>query len=476
MVEPGAPGQAGPAREPGGADLRATVRRLMPRLVADLSDLVGIPSVYEEGRVAPAVRQAGEAVLALLHGAGITEARFVDVAAGVPPLIHAEHRHSGAPDATPTVLLYAHYDVQPAGPWKEAFSPHISGGRLVGRGAADDKSGIAMHLGALRAFGGHPPVHVKVAIEGEEEVGRGSLERFAADPANRDLFSADVVVVADTGNAALGVPTITTSLRGLAAVDVTVRTLEGPVHSGMYGGAAPDAFMCLVRMLAGLHDARGDVAVPGLASIPWTGADVPEERYRRDAGVLPGVGLAASGSIGQRLYASPAINVVGLDGVPALAGSTNALRDQVTARLSVRLAPGQDPESAIAALSRHLETLVPWHARLTVTPAGHGEGYLADTSRPGYAVAEAALQAAYPGTEVRYAGQGGAIPLVNILAGVNPGATILLWGCEEPMCRIHAPGESVDLGELEAMTHAEAELLARLAGPAAGGASPPAGA
>lgn len=448
-----------------GTDLREVVRALMPQLVEDLAGLVAIPSVKVGGAPLNAVRAAGEEVVRLFTEAGVSSIRFVpiDAAGEAAPLVYAHHPVPGAPAGTPTVLLYAHYDVQPAGPWAEAFMPAVVEGRLVGRGAADDKSGIAIHLGAIRAFGGRPPVHVKLVVEGEEETGGGSLERFVADPANRDLFAADVIVVADVGNLAVGVPTITTSLRGLVALDVTVRTLDGPVHSGMFGGPAPDAFMALVRILDRLTDAEGTVDIPGLALRPWAGAEVTEDRYRRDAGVRAGVSLIGAGSIAQRLYTAPAVNVVGLDGVPPMSAATNALRDAVTARLSVRLPPGEHPAGAVEAVTRRLEELAPWNVELTVTPAGDGEGFAADTSRPGYAAAQAALEAAYPGRSVAYAGQGGSIPLVNHLAAVNPGATILLWGAEEPECHIHAPGESVDLGELEAMTHAEAELLARLA-------------
>jgi acetylornithine deacetylase/succinyl-diaminopimelate desuccinylase-like protein len=448
------------------AGLPARVKALVPRLVEDLAALVEIPSVWRAGGPLTEVLRAGEAVVALLRGAGIDGARFVPIAGGEghhAPLVYADHPRPGAPPGTPTVLLYAHYDVQPAGEWADAFRPREAGGRLYGRGAADDKSGIAMHLGAIRAFDGRPPVHLKVVIEGEEETGQGTLEAFVADPANHDLFRADVVVVADVGNWAVGEPTLTTTLRGLAAVDVTVRTLKAPVHSGVHGGPAPDAFMALVRILAALHDDEGNVAVPGLLRAPWTGVEMSEDQYRRDAGVLPGVDLVGSGGVTERLYTAPALNVVGVDGVPSLSGATNALRDRATARISVRLAPRERPGDAIEKLRHRLEAVKPWHVEMAVAPAGAGEGYEADPGRPAYATARAALEAAYPGRQVRYAGEGGAIPLVTRLAEVNPDASIILWGCEDPAANIHGPAESVDLGELEAMTLAEAGLLARLA-------------
>jgi acetylornithine deacetylase/succinyl-diaminopimelate desuccinylase-like protein len=447
------------------AGLPARVRGLMPQLVEDLVGLVEIPSVWRADGSLTEVLRAGETVVSLLKDAGIGDAHLLPIGgseAQHAPLVYADHPCAGAPAETPTVLLYAHYDVQPAGEWADAFRPRAAEGRLFGRGAADDKSGIMMHLGAIRAFDGKPPVHLKVVIEGEEETGEGTLEASVSDPANHDLFRADVVVVADVGNWAVGLPTLTTTLRGLASVEVTVRTLRAPVHSGVHGGPAPDAFMALVRILAALHDSEGNVAVPGLRNPPWTGVEMTEEQYREDAGVVPGVDLIGTGSVSQRLYTTPALSVVGLDGVPPLSGATNALRDRVTARISLRLAPRERPGDAIQKLRQRLEAVKPWHVDMTVTPAGTGEGYEADPNRPAYAAARAALEAAYPGKHVRYAGEGGSIPLVTRLADVNPDASILLWGCEDPVANIHGPSESVDLGELEAMTLAEAGLLARL--------------
>src|SRR5260370_28169910 len=287
------------------AGLPARVTGLMPQLVEDLVGLVEIPSVWQADGSLTEVLRAGEAVVCLLKDAGIGDAHLLpsgESEAQHAPLVYADHPCAGAPAETPTVLLYAHYDVQPAGEWADAFNPREADGRLFGRGAADDKSGIMMHLGAIRAFDGKPPVHLKVVIEGEEETGEGTLEAFVSAPANHDLFRADVVVVADVGNWAVGLPTLTTTLRGLASVDVTVRTLKAPLHSGVYGGPAPDAFMALVRILAALHDAEGNVAVPGLRSTPWTGVEMTEEQYRQDPRVPPGARLIRTGSVSQRLY------------------------------------------------------------------------------------------------------------------------------------------------------------------------------
>ena len=278
-------------------DLQQTIDHLMPRLTDELKKLVRLPSVAFPGFPAAPVEQTGAAVAQLLTDAGLPNVRMMDVP-HAPQAVFGERR---AQPGAPTVLLYAHYDVQPAGPeeaWTSPpFEPTERGGRLYGRGAADDKSGIVMHAGALLALGEDCPVGVKVLIEGQEEAGEGGIEEFVR--ANAELLKADVIVISDVGNYALGVPTLTTSLRGMAACDVEVETLEGAVHSGMFGGPAPDALIALSRMIATLHDDAGDVAVKGLATMRYDGGEYDEAAYRGDAGVLPGVGLIGSGSIGR---------------------------------------------------------------------------------------------------------------------------------------------------------------------------------
>ncbi len=441
------------------ADLQQTIKDLMPRLTDELKALVRLPSVAFPGFPAAPVEQAGAAVARLLTDAGLPNVRMMDV----PRAPQAVFGERPAQPGAPTVLLYAHYDVQPAGPdeaWtSKPFEPTERDGRLYGRGAADDKSGIVMHAGALLALGEDCPVGVKVLIEGQEEAGDGGIEEFVT--ANKELLKADVVVISDVGNYALGVPTLTTSLRGMAACDVEVETLEGAVHSGMFGGPAPDSLVALCRMVATLHDDQGDVAVKGLATMEYDGADYDEAAYRTDAGVLPGVGLIGSGSIGQRLYGKPSINVIGID-APKVDGAANALVPKARARVSVRLAPGQAPAEARRAVQEHLEAAAPWDVKVKVTPGTVGEGFRAKTDGPAYAAATRAMAAAY-GRDVVHYGEGGSIPLVAAFAAAEPGAEIILWGAEEPLCKIHAPNESVDLGELERCTLAEALFIAGMA-------------
>ena len=441
------------------ADLKQTIRELMPRLTDELKTLVRLPSVAFPDFPAAPVEQTGAAIARLLTEAGLPNVRMVDV----PRAPQAVFGERPAQPGAPTVLLYAHYDVQPSGPaeaWtSKPFEPTERDGRLYGRGAADDKSGVVMHAGALLALGADCPVGVKVLIEGQEECGDGGIEEFVK--ANAELLKADVIVISDVGNYALGVPTLTTSLRGMAACDVEVETLEGAVHSGMFGGPAPDSLIALCRIVATLHDDKGDVAVKGLATMEYDGADYDEVAYRTDAGVLPGVGLIGSGSIGQRLYGKPSINVIGID-APQVDGAANALIPKARARISVRLAPGQEPADALKAVQAHLEAAAPWDVKVKVTPGTVGEGFLAKTDGPAYAAATRAMAAAY-GKDVVHYGEGGSIPLVAAFLGAIPGAEMILWGAEEPQCKIHAPNESVDLGELEHCALAEAMFIAGMA-------------
>ena len=440
--------------------LRETIAELMPGLRTDLERLVRLPSVAFEGFPEEPVKQAGAAVAELMQKAGLPEVRLVDIARAPQAVFGARPAQPGAP----TVLLYAHYDVQPAGPdeaWaSKPFEPTERAGRLYGRGAADDKSGIIMHSGALLALGADSPVGVKVLIEGQEECGRGGIEEFVK--ANAELLKADVIVISDVGNYSLGVPTLTTSLRGMAALDVEVETLAGAVHSGMFGGPAPDALIALARMIATLHDADGTVAVQGLNVDEYNGADYDETAYRNDAGVLFGVDLIGAGTVAERLYGRPSINVIGID-APAVDGAANVLIPKARARLSVRLTPGQDPAEAQAAVAKHVEAVAPWHVKVKVTPGGVGEGFLARTDGPAYAAAAAAMAAAFQKEVVHY-GVGGSIPLVAAFLAAQPGAEMILWGCEEPQCKIHAPDESVDLAELERCVLAETLFIAELAG------------
>jgi acetylornithine deacetylase/succinyl-diaminopimelate desuccinylase-like protein len=450
------------------SDLRERVAAAMPDTRADLERLVRIPSIAFPGFPKGPVLEAAEATAEILRSTGLPDVRLLEIPGG-PPAVYAE---LPAPEGAPTVLLYAHYDIQPAGPedaWDSPpFEPTERDGQLFGRGTADDKSGIAIHVAALRAFEGRPPVGLKVIIEGEEETGGGTLESFVQ--ANPELFAADAIVIADSGNWKLGEPTLLETLRGHGKLTVTLRTLEGALHSGHFGGAAPDALLALTRLLATLHDDDGAVAVAGLQDGDWTGADLPEADFRRQAGVLDGVSLVGRGSVGDRLWARHAISVLGLD-APAVDGAGNIVIPLARAKVAVRVPPGADPERSMETVRAHLLQRAPWgaHVEIEVEPASTPIALSVS------AAAEQALGEAY-GKPVARMGSGGSIPLVARLHEAYPDAAIVLWGAQDSdESRIHAVDESVDLGEIAAIARAEALLLERLAGGAGGntGTAPP---
>jgi acetylornithine deacetylase/succinyl-diaminopimelate desuccinylase-like protein len=358
------------------------------------------------------------------------------------------------------VLLYCHYDVQP--PLDEAawasppFELTERDGRWYGRGAADCKGNIVMHLTALRALGERIPVGLKLVAEGSEEQGTGGLEAFA--PEHADDLRADALLICDTGNAQVGVPTATTTLRGLANIVVTVSTLTGDVHSGMFGGPAPDALAALIRMLDSLRDPDGGTRINGLdCDGVWDGAPYDEQQFRTDAAVLDGVELTGCGSVADRVWARPAVTVLGID-CPPVVGSAAAVPASARARVSLRVPPGTDAAVARDALAVHLKTAAPWGARVQVENESGGPPFRAATGGPAYAALDRAMRDAY-GAPISYLGQGGSIPLCNVLADTYPDAEIILMGVEEPSCRIHAPNESVDPREIEHMAHVEAAFL-----------------
>jgi cysteinylglycine-S-conjugate dipeptidase len=437
--------------------LADAVRSLMPATKDDLARMLAIPSVADP-RQFPRERclEMADLVAELFSAAGVGDVRLVDTADGYP----AVFGHTPGPAGAPTVLLYAHYDVQPAldeAAWDvPPFGLTEREGRWYGRGAADDKGGLAMHLTALRALNGDFPVGVKLIVEGAEEQGSLGLEAFVAE--NTDLLRADAVLLGDGGNAEVGVPTLTTTLRGLASLTVRVRTLRSPTHSGMYGGAAPDALVALIAMLATLHDERGNTTVAGLANDGWwDGVDYPVDRFRADATVLDGVDLVGDGSVADRVWSRYAANVLGID-CPPVVGATNSVQPEARAAVSLRVPPGQDAAAAQRALDAHLRAAAPWNVELEIERGTTSAAFRADTGGPAYRVMARALEAAY-GRTATTAGQGGSIPLCNMLQSVLPAAEILLYGVEEPRSLIHAPNESVDPSEIERMALAEALFL-----------------
>ncbi|HEY7077963.1 MAG TPA: M20/M25/M40 family metallo-hydrolase [Solirubrobacteraceae bacterium] len=434
--------------------LRAAVEADAPRIRADLERLVRIPSVAFDGFPPEPLSAAAEAVAELLREAGDATVREVEVP-GDPPSVYAE---LPGPPGAPVVLLYAHYDVQPAPPegWtSDPFEPVERDGRLYGRGAADDKSGVVAHLAALRAWRGEPPVTLKLLFEGGEENGKQRLPKLI--DGESDLLRADWLVIGDGGNWRLGEPTLSQSLRGHGKLTLELRTLRGALHSGQFGGAAPDALLALTRLLASLHDDRGAVAVAGLHEGEWPGARLPEEDFRRQAEVLDGVELVGGGTVSDRLWARHAISVLGLD-APAVETAGNIVIPAARAKVAVRVPPGADPQASMEAVQRHLEARVPWGAHLSIEVEPASTPVLLDAD----AAAERALAAAF-GKPVARMGTGGSIPLVARLHEAYPEATIVIWGAQDSdAAHIHAANESVDLSELGRIALAEALLLAEI--------------
>ncbi|MGI8612945.1 MAG: dipeptidase [Nocardioidaceae bacterium] len=440
-------------------DLTAAVQSVLPRVRAELERLVAIESVSADPVRAEQVQRSADAVARLLADVGFADVQVV--AEGGRPAVIARHP---APDGAPTVLLYAHHDVQPEGDretWDtEPFVATERGERLYGRGAADDKAGIAAHVAAFLAHDAAPPVGVTVFVEGEEEDGSESLPAILEH--HKDALAADVIVIADSTNWDIGVPALTTTLRGIADCVVEVRTLHHAVHSGMWGGVAPDALTCLARLLSTLHDEAGDVAVEGLCAGPASDLDYPEDRLRKESSLLDGVQLIGTGSAVARLWAKPAIAVLAID-APQVAGASNTLVPVARAKVSLRVAPGDDATAACDSLCAHLRRNAPWGAEVTVTAGDLGEPFAVDAVGPAYDAARSAFRDAWDGVEPVDIGVGGSIPFIAQFAEAFPDAAILVTGVEDPDTRAHGANEGLHLAEFARVCLAETLLLDRLA-------------
>jgi acetylornithine deacetylase/succinyl-diaminopimelate desuccinylase-like protein len=441
-------------------DLRASVSRAFPQLKETLAELVRIPSVSAKSYPAAEVRRSAETIAEMLRTAGCSNVQLFDYPGG-HPAVFGEVK--GPADA-PTVLLYAHHDVQPPGPAAEwdspPFEPEERNGRLYGRGASDDKSGVIMHLGTLAAFGGDPPVTLKIFIEGEEEAGSENLPRMLTDHA--DLLQSDVIVIADAGMWRLGIPALTTSLRGITACVVEVRTLGAAVHSGQFGGVFSDAITALCRLIATLHDEAGNVAVAGLTAYEVDPLDLTEDEVREQMATVPGLKSLGDGAWTSRLWSKPAVSVLAID-CPRVDEAINQLVPVARAKLSMRLAPGQDGAAAEEALRRHLEANIPWGAEVSITSDGYGDAFALAADGPAFDAFRSAMMEVW-GVEPVTIGAGGSIPFVAAFAEKMPGAPVILIGAGDPTSAYHAPNESQDLGDLEKCVLAQAIALRQLAG------------
>jgi acetylornithine deacetylase/succinyl-diaminopimelate desuccinylase-like protein len=436
--------------------LRARVAELLPALRQDLEALTRIPSVSLAAFDQAQVEASAQAVADLLRAEGLS----VEIVreGGRPAVIG----HLDGPAGAPTVLLYAHHDVQPPGAesdWDSTpFEPVERDGRIYARGIADDKAGVMAHVAALRAHSGGLPVGVTVFVEGEEEIGSDSLAAILER--HGEKLRADTIVLADSANWAVGEPALTTTLRGMVRLVLTVRTLDHGVHSGMFGGAVPDAITAMIAMIATLHDAQGNVAVVGLKSGVAADLDYSELRLRGESGLLDGVELIGSGSILSRMWTKPSITTIGID-APSVATSSNTLVPQAAAKISMRIAPDEDPRVAYQLLSDHLRANAPWGVQVDIVSDDEGSGFSADANGPVYDQARAAFTDAW-GVAPVDVGIGGSIPFVAAFAERFPDAAILVTGVEDPDTRAHGANESLHIGEFGRVCLAEAVLLERL--------------
>lgn len=447
--------------------LRNAVNVTFETTMSQLTDLVSIPGIAWASFHPPELDRSAEAVAALVRSAGLGDVRILrcDKEDGTPggPAVVARRE---AAEGKPTVLLYAHHDIQPPGDltlWEsEPFAAVERDGRLYGRGAADDKAGIMAHIAAYgavtRVLGEDFGLGVTLFIEGEEEAGSPTFRTFLET--HRELLRADVIVVADSSNWKVGVPALTTSLRGLIDGTIEVQVLEHAVHSGMYGGPVLDAPTLLSRLIATLHDDEGNVAIEGLISRDEVRVDLTEEEFRADASVLDGVKLAGTGTIASRMWTKPALSIIGFD-APAVDVASNTLQPRARAKFSLRLAPGQVPADAMLAVRRHVETHAPFGAKVVFTAGESGNGYLTDRGSAAAAFAMWALGESWgvPAVEM---GIGGSIPFISDLTDLYPDAQILVTGVEDPDSRAHSANESLHIGDFRNAVVAEALLLARI--------------
>ncbi|KDA06312.1 hypothetical protein DC31_10745 [Microbacterium sp. CH12i] len=441
----------------------------IPSALSDLGDLVRIPGMAWPSFDQTQLERSAERVAALATGTGVFDDVRVLRAAipgtdehGQPAVLATRAARNGKP----TILLYAHHDVQPPGAdelWETPpFEPTVRNGRLYGRGAADDKAGVMAHIASLRAvaeiLGDDLELGVAMFIEGEEEYGSRSFAQFLSD--NTEALRADAIVVADSGNWDTTTPALTVSLRGNARFTLKVRTLDHASHSGMYGGAVPDAMMATVRLLSTLWDEDGAVAVAGMAERDAATPEYSEETLRDEAGLLPGTSPIGRDSILSRIWNKPAVTVIGIDAT-SVASASNTLLPEVTVVISARVAPGQSGEEAYAALEAHLREHTSFGAELTFSDLDLGDGFLVDTSGWAVGLTRQAMADGY-GKEPVDLGVGGSIPFIADLVRVFPNAQILVTGVEDPYARAHSPNESLHLDTFRHAVATEALMLTRM--------------
>lgn len=434
------------------------------RALAQLGDLVRIPGIAWDAFDPADLEKSAEAVADLFRQTNIFETVEIRRASangkvGAPAVVARRQAKNGRPQ----ILLYAHHDVQPPGDltvWNTPeFQPTLIDGRIFGRGAADDKAGVVTHLTAIKTLvetaGEDFEIGISIFIEGEEEAGSPTFRVFLEE--NRDILQSDVIIVADSANWSTTVPALTTTLRGLVSQVIEVQTLDHAVHSGMFGGPVPDAMTATIKLLATLHDENGGVAVAGLHQGKAAELEYTEDQLREESGLLEGVSLIGQGSILDRMWTQPAITVIGIDAM-SVPMSSNTLLPSVKAKISMRIAPGQQPEAALALLRQHLEQNLPFGAKLTYGEVELGKPFEANDTGWAKKLAQSSLSAAF-GNESVDIGIGGSIPFIADLLEVFPEAQILVTGVEDADSRAHSPNESVHVDTLRGAMVAESLFL-----------------
>lgn len=441
------------------------VARLFPEVIEALTDLVKIQGIAWEAFDAGQLELSAEAVKQLFESTeafdrvDILRSSYGKDTVGAPAVVATR----AAKNSRPTILLYAHHDVQPPGEYSlwdsNPFEPEVRNGRLFGRGAADDKAGILVHYAAVKLLtelvGEDLDLGLVVFIEGEEEAGSPSFSQFLEDHKDR-LFS-DVIVVADSGNWSTTVPAITTTLRGLVSIEFEVRTLDHALHSGMFGGAVPDAMMALVKILGSMWDNDGTVTISGLNSAENSDLEYSEDQLRADSGLLPSTKAVGAGPILPRIWTKPALSLIGLD-FPSVAVASNTLIPALRAKLSLRIAPGDDPARALEALKAHIMANNTFGAEISFGAVELGKPFSAGRSGWAKALAEQALERAFGQKSVDI-GIGGSIPFIAELERVFPAAQVLVTGVEDPDSRAHSPNESLHLESFQAAILAQLLML-----------------
>ncbi|MBI3299090.1 MAG: M20/M25/M40 family metallo-hydrolase [Elusimicrobia bacterium] len=443
------------------------------RFVSDLSALVRIPSCSFPGHPVSEVERSAKAVASYLAGVGLKNVRVLRLP-GVHPYVYGEWLEA---KGAPTLLLYAHHDVQPVGReklWKSPpYVPTVRGGRLYGRGTADDKAGIVVHGAAIEAWlktTGRLPLNVKVLIEGEEEIGSENLPRFLKK--FRKLLSADAMVLTDTGNHDTGLPSVTTSLRGIVVQDVTVRTADHPLHSGMWGGPLPDPVMALTKMLAALTDAEGRLAIPAL----WKDVRKPnaveaesyaslrykESEFREQTQVLGGVSLVGGKSSPLvKMWREPAVSVNAI-AASSRQSAANIINESAWARVGIRIVPDMDPKKTVRLLQAHLKQHAPWGVKVEFAKPQAANWWITNPEHPAFGAAKRALTKGF-GREAVYVGCGGSIGFVEPFSQALGGVPALLIGVEDPYTNPHSENESLHLGDFQKSVRSSVLLYDELA-------------